>query len=349
MRIKIQYASMAALCITQNMEFLLRVAFPVMKSTCEYWFGCLVEDKNGKLIAPDEWSPEHGLWEDGVAYAQQLVWQLFSETLHAVEELQQGHQVVDKEFAQELAQKFIQLDNGISIGLWGQIREWKKDRQCLDTLNNQHRHLSQLIALYPGNQIFSNIQYADAARRTLLSRGDFGTGWSRAWKIACWARLLDGDHVYRLLKSALSLSTTTVISMENDKGGVYENLLDSHPPFQIDGNFGAVAGMAEMLLQSHQECIHLLPALLSVWQSGYVDGIRAIGNFTFCMEWSEGLLRKCEIRSGSGKECRVRSDKVQILGVKDSLGKKISVINLGNGCYKFMTEAGGKYRLVLRR
>lgn len=243
------------------------------------------------------------------------------------------------------------MDNGVTIGPWGQIREWKEDKQQLDTLGNQHRHLSQLIALYPGNQIsnLQNMEYVDAAKKTLESRGDLGTGWSRAWKIACWARLLDGDHAYRLLKSALSLSTMTVISMDNDKGGVYENLLDSHPPFQIDGNFGATAGIAEMLLQSHQEFIQLLPALPTAWKSGYVKGLRAEGNFTFTLEWEEARLTACSIQSGAGSICRIYSPNSRIEAVKSMDGSTVKVTTDDENMYSFPTEKGETYTLSLQK
>lgn len=334
---------------TQNVEFLAERAFPVMKATCEYWFDRLKADENGRLIAPDEWSPEQGPWEDGVSYAQQLVWQLFSETTQTLQVFRENGMTQDKDFEQELTDKFARLDNGITIGSWGQIREWKYDSQHLDTLGNQHRYLSQLIALYPGNQIscYKTPEYAEAARQTLLSRGDLGTGWSRAWKIACWARLLDGDHAYQLLKSALSLSTLTVISMDNDKGGVYENLFDSHPPFQIDGNFGATAGMVEMLLQSHQGFIQLLPALPAAWPEGRIDGLRAAGDFTFNLRWSQHALQECSLVSGSGKECIIYSPDVTILQVKDASGEDISLTVQDKDFYSFSTEKGKSYQLVL--
>lgn len=335
---------------TLDMDFLQNTAFPVLKSSCEYWFDRLKMDEHGKWIAPDEWSPEQGPWEDGVAYAQQLVWQLFRETQKAVDVLKKAGFTVEKEFAATLNDRFTKLDNGLEIGSWGQIKEWKLDSGNLDYHGNAHRHLSQLIALYPGNQISYHLdpQFANAARQTLLSRGDTGTGWSRAWKISCWARLFDGDHAYLLLKSALNPSTVTVVSMKNMDGGVYDNLFDSHPPFQIDGNFGATAGIIEMLLQSHMGYIHLLPALPTAWREGCVKGIRAAGDFTIDIAWNNGSLTNCTILSGSGETCRVYCPDNRIFNIKDETGQNISVSTESDKMISFRTKKGGTYILTLQ-
>lgn len=327
---------------TCDTAYLRNTAFPVMKSTCEYWFDRLKENAEGKLIAPDEWSPEQGPWEDGTAYAQQLIWELFDQTLKAVEAL-----YLNDSFTAELTEKFKRLDNGLAVGDWGQIKEWKEDPDQLDVFGNQHRHLSQLIALYPGNHISYHLdrKLADAAKKTLESRGDEGTGWSRAWKIVCWARLFDGDHAYKLLKSALNPTNVTKLSMDNDAGGVYENLLDAHPPFQIDGNFGATTGIAEMLVQSNLNFIHLLPALPSVWPQGSFKGLKAEGNFTIDLWWENSQPTLCRIYSGSGADCNVYYPDIQVRKIKDKGGKEIPFQKEGAHTISFPTKKGEEYIL----
>jgi alpha-L-fucosidase 2 len=330
---------------TNNVGFLRKTAFPVLKSTCEYWFDRLREDENGKLIAPDEWSPEQGPWEDGVAYAQQLVWELFDHTLASAKIIR-----ADASFVAELKEKLNRLDNGVEIGAWGQIKEWKQDSSHLDTPGNRHRHLSQLIALYPGNQIsyIRDKSFADAAKKTLESRGDEGTGWSRAWKIACWARLFDGDRAYKLLKQALNYTEMTELSMDSRYGGVYANLLDAHPPFQIDGNFGATAGIAEMFVQSCLGSVCLLPALPSAWPTGCFEGLKTIGNFTVDLSWADGQPVSCSILSGSGNVCRVYCVHGEIKEVRDKAGNLLKFENTAENIISFPTVKGRKYHLSFR-
>lgn len=186
------------------------------------------------------------------------------------------------------------------IGKWGQIQEWAQD---LDNPNETHRHISHLYGVYPGGMIdpSANATVAEAAKTTLNGRGDAGTGWSEAWKLNCWARLCDGEHAYNLVK----LLITPVNGTES--GRLYANLWDAHPPFQIDGNFGFTSGVAEMLLQSHNDCIHLLPALPEAWSTGHANGLCARGNFEVSeMNWEGGLLTGAAITSKSGGVCHVR-------------------------------------------
>lgn len=325
-------------------DYLKGNVYPAMKAACLYWFDRLKPGENRLLTAPEEWSPEHGPWEDGVAYAQQLIALLFDQTLQAATLIEPK-----SEFTDELKDKYVRLDRGIEIGDWNQIKEWKN---YPDSRTDDHRHLSHLIGLYPGNHIspWLDPKTTEAARTSLTGRGDMGTGWSRAWKIACWARLLDGDHAYRLLKMALVPSYLTVISMDNDKGGVYENLFDSHPPFQIDGNFGATSGIAEMLLQSYGPAIHLLPAIPEAWKKGgSISGLRAENGFTVNITWRDGRLMKASILSTAGLPCRlvISEDDVDI-SITDKDGNYVKYVAEGR-ILSFDTEKGGLYSIDYNR
>lgn len=269
-------------------KFLRERAYPVMKAAAQFWLDALVKDpRDGLLVVSPSYSPEHGDFTVAAAMSQQIVFDLFTNTYAAAEQLG------DAGFQKRIGQALTQLDAGLRIGSWGQLQEWKQD---LDDPDNDHRHVSHLFALHPGRQINNteNKKLLAAARTSLNARGDGGTGWAQAWKINLWARLLDGDRAHKLLGDQLTASTLP-------------NLWDNHPPFQIDGNFGATAGIAEMLLQSQNGEIHLLPALPTQWASGSVTGLRARGDVTLDMQWSANQLQSAKLYTGKAGTIHLRS------------------------------------------
>ncbi|MCL3779012.1 glycoside hydrolase family 95 protein [Prolixibacteraceae bacterium JC049] len=283
---------------TQDEKFLRNQGYPLMREAAKFWIDYLVKDEKGYLVSFPSYSPEHGGISTGAAMDHQMAWDLLNNCVKAAKVLG-----IDDEFTKNAETVRDQICPPM-IGKWGQLQEWKED---VDDPNNKHRHVSHLFALFPGNQIsvLETPDLADAAKVSLLARGDGGTGWSRAWKIAFWARLKDGDHAYKMLHELLKPTDYSGVEMKVGSG-TYGNLLCSHPPFQLDGNMGGTAGIAEMLVQSHANTIEILPALPSTWKKGSVSGLKARNGFIVDLKWAEGKLSTVKITSEKGNKCAIK-------------------------------------------
>jgi alpha-L-fucosidase 2 len=322
----------------------LEDAYPLMKGAAQFTLDWLQTDAQGHLVTMPSTSPENTYYyqqdgqkkEGSVTVAStmdmEIIRDLFGNVIAASRVLN-----TDEPLRQELTDAAAKL-LPFQIGAKGQLQEWYRD---FDDVDPHHRHTSHLFAVYPANEIspFSTPDLAAAAKKTLELRGDHATGWSLAWRVSLWARLLDGNHAYTLFRNLLRLSREGGIRYDGNGGGAYPNMLDAHPPFQIDGNFASTAGVIELLLQSQNQELHLLPALPDAWAAGSVKGLVGRGGFVVDMDWTDHRLKSAVIVARNGGDCVVRtSEPVTLLPLKLRSEKSSSGYTL-----RFQTVRDGRY------
>ena len=314
-------------------EEFLAENYDTMLQSAIFLVDILVEDeRDGTLVVSPSYSPEHGPYSLGSTFDQAVVWDIFNNVILASEVL--GKE--DTPEVQEIKTAFENL-SGPKIGLAGQFQEWKDETTMDITGDGGHRHVNHLYGLHPGKQFVAgrseeDDQYIEAMKETLNTRGDGGTGWSKAWKINFWARLRDGDHAHKMVEEQLKESTLT-------------NLFDTHPPFQIDGNFGATAGMTEMLLQSQGDSIDLLAAMPADWDAGSVTGLRARGDVTVDMTWQRSTLTGAVLTAGTDGELKVRGENIGTSTLTDSNGNAVEYTKVDADTITFDAAAGTSYTI----